>query len=308
MSLKTAFEHDNYHSFKRLVKVLLHYNLLKLSIMKKIIVPVDFTLHSENALRTASFFAKKYKAEILVVHMLEINTPVISASPSYVHEQTVFELKLTEKKFGEYLDKPYLKDVKVTPVIKHYKSFSDLHRTAEEEKADLIILSSHGATGIKEMFFGSNAEVVVRNSTVPVLVIKGLPIDEAFKKAVFACDFSNDFIEPFKKAREILAFFECEMQLLYVNTPGAKFRTTKEKKERIDAFLKKLGTTSKEVNIAEVADFSIEEGILEFAKTNESDLIVMPTHGKHGIEHFFEGSIAEDVVNHAILPVLTVKM
>ncbi|TCP25216.1 nucleotide-binding universal stress UspA family protein [Tenacibaculum skagerrakense] len=277
--------------------------------MKKIIVPVDFTLHSENALRTASFFAKKYKAEILVVHMLEINTPVISSSPSYVHEQTVFELKLTEKKFGEYLDKPYLKDVKVTPIIKHYKSFSDLHRTAEEEKADLIILSSHGATGIKEMFFGSNAEVVVRNSTVPVLVIKGLPIDEAFKKAVFACDFSNDFIEPFKKAREILAFFECdEMHLLYVNTPGAKFRTTKDKKERIDTFLKKLGTTSKEVNIAEVADFSIEEGILEFAKTNESDLIIMPTHGKHGIEHFFEGSIAEDVVNHAVLPVLTVKM
>ncbi|MFY7670220.1 universal stress protein [Tenacibaculum sp. MEBiC06402] len=276
--------------------------------MKKIIVPVDFTLHSENALRTAAFFAKKFEAEILVVHMLEISTPVISASPSYVNEQTIFELKLAEKKFNSFLDKPYLEDVKVTPVIKHYKSFSDLHRTAEEEKVDLIVLSSHGATGFKEMFLGSNAEVVVRNSTVPVLVIKGLPIDDVFKKAVFACDFSDDFIEPFKKTKEILDFFNCEMQLVYVNTPGAKFRTTKEKNERIDKFLNKLDLDRGQLEIAEVADYTIEEGIMEFAKVNESDLIVMPTHGKHGIEHFFEGSIAEDVVNHAKLPVLTVKM
>lgn len=276
--------------------------------MKKIIVPVDFSLHSENALRTAAFFAKKYEAEILVVHMLEISTPVISASPSYVNEQTVFELKLAEKKFNELLNKSYLEDVKTTPVIKHYKSFSDLHRTAEEEKADLIVLSSHGASGFKEMFIGSNAEVVVRNSTVPVLVIKGLPLDEVFKKAVFACDFSDDFIEPFIKIREILDFFECELQLVYVNTPGAKFRTTKEKNERIDKFFHKLGLDKNNFSVAEVSDYSIEEGILEFAKTNESDLIVMPTHGKHGIEHFFEGSIAEDVVNHAVLPVLTVKM
>jgi nucleotide-binding universal stress UspA family protein len=276
--------------------------------MKKIIVPVDFSLHSENALRTAAFFAKKYEAEILVVHMLEISTPVISASPSYVNEQTVFELKLAEKKFNELLNKSYLEDVKTTPVIKHYKSFSDLHRTAEEEKADLIVLSSHGASGFKEMFIGSNAEVVVRNSTVPVLVIKGLPLDEVFKKAVFACDFSDDFIEPFIKIRQILDFFECELQLVYVNTPGAKFRTTKEKNERIDKFFHKLGLDKNNFSVAEVSDYSIEEGILEFAKTNESDLIVMPTHGKHGIEHFFEGSIAEDVVNHAVLPVLTVKM
>jgi nucleotide-binding universal stress UspA family protein len=275
--------------------------------MKKIIVPVDFSLHSENALRTAAFLGKQYKAEILVVHMLEISTGMISASPSYVSEQTAFELQLAEHKFQELIEKPYLNEITVTPLIKHYKSFSDLHRTAEEEKADLIVLSSHGATGFKEMFIGSNAEVVVRNSTIPVLVIKGLPIDE-FKKATFACDFSDDFIEPFKKAKNILKLFNCEVQLLYVNTPGAKFRTTKEKKQRIESFLEKLGEDGKNINIAEVADYTIEEGILAHAKANESDLIVMPTHGKHGIEHFLEGSIAEDVVNHATLPVLTVKM
>ena len=275
--------------------------------MKKIIVPVDFSLHSENALRTAAFFANTNEAEIIVVHMLETSNSVISVSEAYVHEQIVFELKLTEKKFQEYLDKPYLKDVKVTPIIKHHKSFSSLHKVAEEEGADLIILSSKGATGLKEMFYGSNTEVVVRNSTIPVLVIKGLPVADGFKKAIFACDFSDDFIEPFKRVKDILSVFNCDLQLLYVNTPGVKFRTTKEKQERVDKFLNKLGKDGV-VNVTEVSDYSIEEGILEFAKTNESDLIIMPTHGKHGLEHFLEGSIAEDVVNHASLPVLTVKM
>jgi nucleotide-binding universal stress UspA family protein len=141
--------------------------------MKKIIVPVDFSLHSENALRTAAFFANTNEAEIIVVHMLETSNSVISVSEAYVHEQIVFELKLTEKKFQEYLDKPYLKDVKVTPIIKHHKSFSSLHKVAEEEGADLIILSSKGATGLKEMFYGSNTEVVVTIPTNSVSLTTG---------------------------------------------------------------------------------------------------------------------------------------
>ncbi len=275
--------------------------------MKKIIVPVDFTLHSENALRTAVFFANTYKAEIIVVHMLETSKSVISVSESYLHEQIVFELKLTEKKFKEFLNKPYLKDIKVTPIIKHHKNFSDLHKVAENENGDLIILSSHGATGFKEIFYGSNTEVVVRNSTIPVLVIKGLPVANVFNKAIFACDFSDDFIGPYKKAKKIVNIFNCNLQLLHVTTPGIKFRTTKEKQERIARFLEKVGEKNN-VSVVEVSDFSIEDGILEYAKSNENDLIVMPTHGKNGIEHFLEGSIAEDVVNHTHLPVLTVKI
>ncbi|WP_075340987.1 universal stress protein [Tenacibaculum agarivorans] len=277
--------------------------------MKKIMVPVDFSLHSENALRTAAFFAKENQSEIIVVHMLELSNAVMSVSQAYLNEQTVFELKLAEKKFKEFLDKSYLSDIKITSIIQHYKSFSDLHKIAIDEKIDLIIMSSQGVSGIKEIFFGSNTEVVVRNSTIPVLVIKGLPIANTFKKAVFACDFSNDFIEPYKKAKEILDFFQCDLQLLYVNTPGAKFKTTKEKQERIERFLAQIDTNDGNLpNTVEVSDYRIEDGILEYAQSNESDLIVMPTHGKHGIEHFFEGSIAEDVANHSKLPVLTVRI
>ncbi|WP_299680497.1 universal stress protein [uncultured Tenacibaculum sp.] len=277
--------------------------------MKKIIVPVDFSLHSENALRTAASFAKQFKSEIVAVHMLELSNALISVSSSYINEQAVFQIKLARQKFDEFLDKPYLSDVTVSTLIQPYKDFSSFHDLKGQEDADLIIMSSQGAIGFKEMFLGSNSEVVVRNSTIPVLVIKGLPITEPFKKVVFACDFSNDFVEPYKQAKEILSVFKCEIELVHVNTPGAKFKTTKEKKERIDSFLYNVGESfENKPKIVEVSDYKIEDGILEYAQANQSDLIIMPTHGKHGIEHFLDGSIAEDIVNHAALPVLTIKI
>ncbi len=277
--------------------------------MKKIIVPVDFSLNSENALRTASYFAKNHQAEIIVVHMLELSSAVMTVSQSYIKEQAAFQFKIAEQKFNDFLNKPYISNIKVTPIIHHYKSFTDFHKIAVEENADIIIMSSQGVSGIREIFVGSNTEVVVRNSTIPVLVIKGLPISNTFKKAIFACDFSDDFIEPYKQAKQILDLFECDLQLVYVNTPGTKFRTTKEKEERITRFLNKISIQNeKHPKTVEVSDFNIEDGILEYARSNNNDLIVMPTHGKHGIEHFFEGSIAEDVVNHASLPVLTIKI
>ena len=57
-----------------------------------------------------------------------------------------------------------------------------------------------------------------------------------------------------------------------------------------------------------VSDYSIERGIFNHANEVQADLIAIPTHGRSGIAHFFKGSIGEDVVNHAKLPVITFKV
>ena len=79
--------------------------------MKTIIVPIDFSEQSENALQVAATLAKKHNAEILVLHMLELNEAMISSSEGFHPEQTVFLLKLAEKRINEFLDKSYLKGV-----------------------------------------------------------------------------------------------------------------------------------------------------------------------------------------------------
>ncbi|MEJ2585870.1 MAG: universal stress protein, partial [Robiginitalea sp.] len=120
--------------------------------MKTIIVPVDFSQQSEYALEVASSLAKKHKAEIIVLHMLELNYAMISSSEAYHPEQTVFLLKSAEKRLAEFLKKDFLKDVKVTPVIKHYKVFSEVNEVAKKHNADLIVMGSHGTDGLEEIF------------------------------------------------------------------------------------------------------------------------------------------------------------
>lgn len=277
--------------------------------MKKIIVPVDFSQHSENALKTAAALAKKRGSEIVVVHMLELSNAIISQSESYNQAEAVFYLKMAEKKFNDFLDKDYLKEIKVTPVIKHYKIFSELNQLARDEDADLIVMGSHGVSGLKEVFVGSNTEKVVRNSSVPVLVTKEIPILDDFKSAVFACDFSDGDVEPYQKAKEMLGKLGCEIKLLHVNTPYGKFRSTYEMQEKVKKFLSKANDSSITFeDVSYVSDYTVEKGILDFAKQHGADLIVMATHGRKGLSHFFEGSISEDIANHANLPVLTIKM
>lgn len=277
--------------------------------MKKIIVPVDFSEYSENALKTASFLAKKQDAEIIVVHMLELSNALINQSENFSQQQAVFYLKLAEKRFTDFLDKDYLKDIKVRPIVKHYKIFSELNELAKEEKADLIVMGSHGVTGLKEMFVGSNTEKVVRNSSVPVLVTKGVSITDDFKTAVFACDFSNEDVQPYLKAKKMLASLDTDLHLLHVNTPYAKFKSTREKQEKVASFLKDAEGDLRSINdVVYVSDYTVEEGILEYANLNGIDLIVMATHGRKGLSHFLEGSIAEDVANHSTLPVMTFKI
>jgi nucleotide-binding universal stress UspA family protein len=60
--------------------------------------------------------------------------------------------------------------------------------------------------------------------------------------------------------------------------------------------------------IVYVSDYSIEGGIFNYANDVNADLIAIPTHGRSGIAHFFKGSIGEDVVNHANLPVITFRV
>ena len=94
--------------------------------MKKIIVPVDFSEYSEYALETASILAKKNNAEILVLHMLEMSEAILTRAGTDLQMETMFFLKLAEKKFEEFLKKDYLKGLKITPIIKHFKVFTEV--------------------------------------------------------------------------------------------------------------------------------------------------------------------------------------
>jgi nucleotide-binding universal stress UspA family protein len=277
--------------------------------MKKIIVPIDFSEHSEYALEAASNIARKYNSELIVLHMLELSNAILTAGSTALNEEAVFYLKLADQKFKTFLDKPYLEGIKVTPIVKHFKVWKEVNNVAIEHNANLVVMGSHGASGIKEVLVGSNTEKVVRHSDIPVLVIKHNPILFDFENGVFASDFSKDSVAAYLKAKTIFDTLGAKMHLVYVNSPDGNFRSSSEIDKRIADFLKKADGDLKylsAVNI--VSGYTIENGILNFANVIGADVIAIATHGRKGLAHFFEGSISEDLANHSTLPVMTFKI
>lgn len=277
--------------------------------MKKIIVPVDFSEYSDYALETAAIFAKKFNIEIIVLHMLEMPSALLTTSASQVQFENLYFLNLAKNMMEEFLEKKYLKGVKVIPTIKQVKAFNEINDIAKDTNTDLIIMGSHGTSGLKEVFIGSNAEKVVRHSEIPVLIIKHSPILTNIENVVFACDFLDSSIPAYLNAKQLLTTLNVKIHLVYINLPGEHFYSTKEMEEKVIRFLKKAGgndDNEKQVNY--VCDYNTEDGILNFSNTIKADMIAMATHGRKGISHFFSGSTTEDVTNHSLLPVMTFKI
>ena len=274
--------------------------------MKKIVVPIDFSEYSEFALQTAAMLAEKYTAKIYALHMLDVHEGNMSESITNQQERAIFLLKIAEQKFEKFLDKDYLKNVTLIPVIKHYKVFSEVNAFAEQENADFIVMGSHGTNGF---FLGSNTEKVVRYASIPVLIVKNRLLNIDFKDVVIATDFSKESINTFKKVLKRLDFLNARKHLLYINLPDENFKTSTEMDKMANDFLMEVeGNVDRLINVNFVCEKSIEKGILNFSNAIGADLISVITHGRKGLSHIFAGSISEDVGNHSTLPVITFKM
>ncbi len=274
--------------------------------MKRILVPTDFSEQAENALKVAAQIAKKIGSEIYVLNSLELPLHLASSNETSSKPESLFFIKLSKKYFEELLKKPYLEGLLIHEAIMgHGEVYDDVNYVIKEKDIDLVIMGSHGNNGFMEMFIGSNTEKVVRTSKAPVLVIKNDHIEFKTKNFVYATDFSEECKKPFIEVQKIATTIESHLKLLYVNTPG-NFKTTSEINEKIADFVKDITVENYSVTIYN--DTSVERGILNFAKDTDAHLIGMGTHGRKGLSHFFNGSVSEDLVNHANMPVITFKI
>ncbi len=275
--------------------------------MKKIIVPIDFSKHSEYALKAAASLARKNNAEIIVLNMLEMSDIMLTTTGGNQKAKTMFFYKLAEQELSIFLKKDYLENIKVKPIIKHFKVFSEVNDLANKENADLVVMGSHGVNGVKEFVLGSNTERVVRYSQIPVLVVKNELENIEFENVVFACDFSEEIKTSFLNVMSM--FNQAKINLVYVNLPNDKFKSTLEIEESANNFLMEAdGNLDRLKDVHFMSDYTIEDGIINFSKKIKADIIVIPTHGRKGIAHFLQGSVGEDVANHASLPVMTFKV
>lgn len=277
--------------------------------MKNILVPVDFSKPSENALRVAAKLAQRNNAKIHVLHVIELAESLFGAEQFNVDdEQIIFFMKLAKKKFNDFLDKDFLEGIETNDLVEVGSATFGIKEAVKDQNIDLIIMGSNGASGLEEVLIGSNTEKVVRHSNVPVLVVKHDIENLDFKTVLFATDFELENVEAYNKAKTFADSFGAKMKLVYVNLPGNQFYSTSEVTNHMRNFLNEVQVPLNHENIIIYNDYTIEQGVLNAANNENAELIAMPTHGRKGLSHFFNGSIGEDVVNHSDLPVITFKI
>jgi len=245
--------------------------------LKKILVPTDFSPLAENAAMSSH-----------------------SDLP-----EAMFFMKMAHKRFESILQKDFLDGITVHETVNFHETANGILETCEKHDIDIVVMGSHGSSGFKEMFIGSNTEKVVRTSEAPVLVVKNESTALDIKDFVYASSFTEENKKPFKKAVTLANNLNARMHLLVINTVN-NFYTTAEAEDMMNNFIADSRPNNFTENIYN--DETIEKGILNFSKLIGADLIGMSTHGRQGLAHFFNGSISEDLVNHARRPVITFKM
>lgn len=276
-------------------------------LIKKILVPTDFSKGAHAAVQTAASLAKKLKAEILLLHVTDI--PGYGSFQLEDDDQSVnveqLAAKIAEEKMEALKAEPFLKGINYVTSTRLGKIYRTIITVAREQKADMIVMGTHGLTGFDKFLLGSNTEKVVQLAEIPVLTVKDVIDLTKVKNIVFASHFYEDAAISFPAIYQFIELFGAKLHLLKVVTPQT-FEPTYYCKKQMEDFARTFKFKDYSINI--INDRTVADGIDWFCNENKIDLITMATHGRKGVAHFLAGSLTEQVGQKVSFPVLSLQM
>lgn len=282
--------------------------------MKKILVPVDFSPNSVNALHVAAEIARRSGASLEVLH---VNIAAIYAAPfsEYAsvapmvaddekYDQTAMEG--LEKLKDELLADPSFSNLNLQLRVEEGYLHSSVRNVVNEDGVDLVVMGTKGSSGMSEFLLGSNTEKVIRTAPCPVLAVPENIQQFAPKVALLPSTLKTDQGGVFHYLAYWEKMFGFLVKVLYLNNPSG-LATDGSAEARKNRMAEAAGLKKTDV-IMTTETFFEDNAILGAADQCNAELIVMATHQRQGLSHFLFGSITEDTVNHSHIPVLAVPI
>jgi nucleotide-binding universal stress UspA family protein len=224
--------------------------------MKKILVPTDFSKTAQTAAEVASGIAKKARAELILLHVIEEgSSDSVKVTGEVVYggdmENKLFTMKLIErskKQLEKMASDPMFDGVKVKQELRMGTPFHGMRTIIAEQKVDLVVMGTAGRTGIEEMIIGSNTEKVVRHAKCAVLTVQKKPTRPEFKNIVYATSLSKDEEVFARVVKQAQAMYDATVHLVRINTP-ANFQRDAVVRQYMTDFAKKLMLKNYTINI-----------------------------------------------------------
>ncbi len=216
--------------------------------------------------------------------------------PVTIQWNNIMELmEATTSKMGDPITTKDFSEVTADDKITLGNPYYQIEDEMVKNPASIVVMDSGGATGTKEVILGSNAEKIIRDSKVPVIILHSETNINSIINITFASDFEED-PELVNHLSTLQEFFDAKFHLLKVNIP-AYFACTKYDKNKIDRFIKRYELINTVVNIYNDEQEEVE--IRNFA---------LATRGRKGLDYLLLGSVAEDVANRTTKPVWAYKV
>jgi nucleotide-binding universal stress UspA family protein len=281
--------------------------------MKRILVPTDFSEQARNAFEVAVAIARQTGAAIKLLHVVEMPyaytsfnvTGEVQSGNGMEQLYTLKLLEATKHRMAELERSVEHEGVEVVQEVDSDNVNRKIRRVINDDKVDLVVMGSKGASGMNEFLIGSNTEKVVRTADCPVLTVKGRIRQFNIKNIVLPSNFKREISTAMEKFKYFQQMFDAKVHMVYINTPGA-FESSSNLRTRMQQAAERYGLHNFTINVYN--DTIEEDGILHFAEDIGADLVMMATHGRTGLAHLLSGSIAEDLVNHSNIPVLTFQL
>jgi len=272
--------------------------------MKKILVPCDFSNTAIQAFQFACQIAALSKGEVLLLNVIEL--PTLHGSslvPVQAYENAFLkDIKAKAHRNFEKLKEKWGGKTKVHLVIETGSVKDGIVKLVDRKRIDLVVMGTHGASGIKEFTLGSNTEKIVRSCKVPVIAIKKNAKAALLKNIIFPTNLKITNKNLLNSIKELQSLLKARLHVLYVNVP-AGFTPDHATEKRLLEFARENQLKNCSIHIYN--DFDEESGIINFSSKFKNRMIAMSTHGRRGINHLLSGSIAENVVNHIDCPIWT---
>ncbi len=291
--------------------------------IKKILLATDFSDCAALAQEQAVFLAKAAGAGLDVVHVIELY-------PGLDPEYPVNHLYLEQvrKETSRQLEAAVNRMIQSGVVVAGHQVIGmpsqKISELAKTLGTDLIVMGTHGRTGLDHVLLGSTAERVVTSAPCPVMTIRSEKRDEqhsspiSLRGILAPIDFSDGSLEALDYGVRVAKQFGASLTILHVLEPvsyGLDFtlsRTAEREslKERTESRLAGLVEIVKAEGVparSEVRGGIPSDTIVRAAHDSSCDLIIMGTHGRRGLSHVVSGSVAEAVLRRASCPVLMVK-
>lgn len=271
--------------------------------MKDIVVGIDFSDCSLNALEHAAVLAQKTGHDLLMVF---VNNPNRSTNLLGESVDVISEAKERLSELQEVYMEKY-PDVAFSFNIREGKVFDRICAQAEEVEAYMIVVGTHGASGFEEFWIGSNAQKIVSMTPCPILTIRhAREVTNELKSIVFPIDSTLETRQKAPFTADLANAFEAKVYVLklYSTSVEAVRATVDAYARQVVQYFDELGV---DTIIEEREADNITKSTLEFAREIDANLIAIMTEQEKTAMNWFLGTFANQMINHSEFPVLSIR-